>query len=94
MTVVEVLHQPNYKSRRVKLRGLDPEKTYKVSVFDMKTADDSEENVLTLKGDSLMYAGINTTDGFWEILSQGCSISRRSEQTVRGRELEFLDNGM
>ncbi|MBO4506831.1 MAG: alpha-galactosidase, partial [Lachnospiraceae bacterium] len=65
LTVVEVLHQANYKTRRVKLKGLDPEKTYKVAVFDMNAADDSAENVLTLKGDALMYAGINTTDGFW-----------------------------
>ncbi|MBR5733551.1 MAG: alpha-galactosidase, partial [Lachnospiraceae bacterium] len=65
LTVVEVLHQANYKTRRVKLKGLDPEKTYKVAVFDMNAADDSAENVLTLKGDALMYADINTTDGFW-----------------------------
>ena len=65
MTIVSVLNQANYKSRRVKLKGLDPEKTYRVTVFDMKTADDGTEKVVEAKGDSLMYAGINATDGFW-----------------------------
>ena len=65
LTIVEVLHQPNYKSRRIRLKGLDPEKTYRVATFDIKTADDSTENVLELKGDALMFAGINAPDGFW-----------------------------
>ena len=63
LTIVNVFTEANYKSLRVKMKGLDPEKTYRVSVFDIETGEDKEEGSLVLKGDSLMYAGINAPDG-------------------------------
>lgn len=59
MTVVEVLHQSNVKSRRVKFKGLDPERVYLI-----------EETGLTLKGDSLMNAGINVGGFFGDFKSK------------------------
>lgn len=65
MTIVEVLHKVNYKSRRVCFKGLDPAKTYRVSQYDINNACDMKDSALVLKGDALMYAGINATEGFW-----------------------------
>ena len=65
LTVVQVLHRPNYKSRRLRLAGLDPDRTYRIAQFDIYGACEKEDTALTLKGDALMYAGINATDGFW-----------------------------
>lgn len=47
-TFVQVLNRPNYHSRRIKLKGLEPEKTYRI---------EGEENTYT--GELLMKAGIN-----------------------------------
>ncbi len=53
VTIVQVLNRPNYKSRRIKLKGLDADKYYRI-----------EETGECLSGDVLMYAGINA-GGFW-----------------------------
>ena len=47
-TFVQVLGRPNYRSRRIKLKGLDPERKYKSS----KTGE-------THTGAALMNCGIN-----------------------------------
>lgn len=65
MTVAEVLRKANVKSRRVCFKGLAPEKTYRVAEYDIYNDCDKEDTALTLKGDALMYAGINATEGFW-----------------------------
>ncbi len=59
VTVVETYHHPNFKSRRIRLKGLDPAKTYSIKKFNIEKAEDSSESELILKGDALMYAGIN-----------------------------------
>ena len=58
VTVINVIGRVNYKSRLVKLKGLDPDKIYSLKVFNMETAAEDEE-FLRLRGDALMYAGIN-----------------------------------
>ena len=58
VTVINVIGRVNYKSRLVKLKGLDPDKIYLLKVFNMETAAEDEE-FLRLRGDALMYAGIN-----------------------------------
>lgn len=74
VTVVEAMRRPNVKSRRLKLKGLDAEKTYTVKAFDIYNPDtesdygpvlpgsDGRRGVIRLKGDTLMYAGINVGD--------------------------------
>ena len=47
-TFIQVLNRPNYHSRRIRLKGLDPEKTYRI---------EGEER--TYRGELLMKAGIN-----------------------------------
>ena len=47
-TFVQVLNRPNYHSRRLQLKGLDPEKVYEI---------EGEEGTYT--GEILMKAGIN-----------------------------------
>lgn len=47
-TFIQVLNRPNYHSRRIRLKGLDPEKTYRI---------EGEES--TYLGELLMKAGIN-----------------------------------
>ncbi len=47
-TFIQVLNRPNYHSRRIRLKGLDPEKTYRI---------EGEES--TYLGALLMKAGIN-----------------------------------
>lgn len=64
ITVVEVLHRANFKSRRLKLKGLDPEKVYSLKEFNIVSGCENEEGALIMKGDALMYAGINATEGF------------------------------
>jgi len=58
VTVINVIGRVNYKSRLVKLKGLDPDKIYSLKTFNMETAAEDEE-FLRLRGDALMYAGIN-----------------------------------
>ncbi len=53
VTFVQVLNRPNFKSRRILLKGLDPDKRYTVSFENNK---DIEEKVYS--GDTLMKAGI------------------------------------
>ena len=47
VTFVQVINRPNYKSRRITLKGLDPQKNYCLEGEDIVYA-----------GDTLMYAGI------------------------------------
>ena len=47
VTFVQVINRPNYKSRRITLKGLDPQKNYCL---------EGEDTVYA--GDTLMYAGI------------------------------------
>lgn len=51
VTCIQVLGRPNYRSRRIKLKGLDEKSIYK-----------DEETNITYSGGALMYAGINITD--------------------------------
>lgn len=55
MTYVQVMNRANYHSRRIKLKGLDPQKTYIVE----NASDWPEMKQLTYKGDTLMNAGLN-----------------------------------
>lgn len=50
-TFVQVLNRPNYHSRRIKLKGLDPNRIYTI-----------EETGEKLHGDTLMNAGINVAN--------------------------------
>ena len=55
ITYIQVLNRPNYHSRRIRIPGLDPEKTYVIA-----NADDWPEIKHTeYMGDTLHYAGIN-----------------------------------
>ncbi len=65
VTVTEVLHGANYKTKRVFLKGLDPNKNYRIYKYDIYTNGEAEGSAFTANGDALMYAGINATDGFW-----------------------------
>ena len=58
VTVINVLGRVNHKSRLLKLKGLDPKKKYLLSFFNPEKPCEDEEYIC-LKGDSLMYAGIN-----------------------------------
>ena len=49
VTFVQVLNRPNYHSRRICLKGLNPDKRYEVTIDDSKA---------TYLGDTLMNAGI------------------------------------
>lgn len=51
VTFVSVLNRPNYKSRRIKLQGLNPAYRYRI-----------EGTELTLYGDTIMNAGINAAN--------------------------------
>ena len=63
ITIINVIGRVNMKSRRVKLKGLDPSKTYSLRYYNMDKADEDEE-IIRLKGDALMYAGINATGDY------------------------------
>ena len=58
LTVVNVMARVNMKSRLVRLKGLNPDKTYKVTFVELKAGAEDEETI-TISGDALMYAGIN-----------------------------------
>ena len=62
VTIINVCARVNMKARRVFLKGLDPEKKYSLSYFDMNTG--KEENGPVYNGDSLMYAGIKATGDY------------------------------
>ncbi|MCI6891270.1 MAG: alpha-galactosidase, partial [Treponema sp.] len=55
VTFVQVLNHPNFKTRFIKLQGLDPDKKYTVSFPDENQADYPE---ITLSGSTIMNAGI------------------------------------
>ena len=63
VTIINVVGQVNMKSRLVKLKGLDPDKTYSLKYFDMKTADEEPDGKI-LPGDALMYAGFNAVGNY------------------------------
>ncbi|MCR5686023.1 MAG: alpha-galactosidase [Lachnospiraceae bacterium] len=63
VTLVQVLNHANMKPRVVKLKGLDPDKTYSLRYFDIGTGNETDEE-LVLGGDVLMYAGINMTGAY------------------------------
>ena len=50
VTYIQVMQRPNYKSRRIRLKGLDENTVYR----DEQTGE-------TYTGSALMYAGINMT---------------------------------
>lgn len=52
LTVIQVLARPNYRSRNIRLKGLDPDAMYK-----------NEETGVVLSGAALMNCGMNFT--FW-----------------------------
>ena len=55
VTFVQVLNHPNFKTRFIKLQGLDPDRKYTVSFPDENQADFPE---ITLSGSTIMNAGI------------------------------------
>lgn len=55
VTFVQVLNHPNFKTRFIKLHGLDPDKKYTVSFPDENQAYFPE---ITLSGSTIMNAGI------------------------------------
>lgn len=59
VTVVRVLNEANVKSKRLRLKGLDAHKTYRVACFDIASAAEDIGHSRLLGGDVLMYAGIN-----------------------------------
>lgn len=59
VTLVQVLNRPNYRSRRIYLKGLDPEKNYCI---------EGEEQVYA--GDTLMYAGIQVANPWGDFRSK------------------------
>ena len=54
-TYVQVLNHPNYKTRFIKLAGLNPDKKYKITFPDENPADFPE---IILAGSTIMNAGI------------------------------------
>ena len=63
VTIISVIGRVNHKSRLLKLKGLDPEKLYSLRYYNMEKAEEDEE-CLRLRGDALMYAGINLTGDY------------------------------
>ena len=59
VTFVQVLNRPNYHSRRIFLKGLDPEKNYWIEGGDKAYA-----------GDSLMYAGLQIPNPWGDFQSK------------------------
>ena len=59
VTFVQVLNRPNYHSRRIFLKGLDPEKNYRI---------EGEDKVYA--GDSLMYAGLQIPNPWGDFQSK------------------------
>lgn len=53
VTYVQVLNKPNQHSRRIKLKGLDPNKNYVLE----NASEWPEVKTTTYRGDALMYAG-------------------------------------
>lgn len=64
LTVVNVLNRPNYKAYRAFMKGLDPDRTYRVSTYNLTEQRDNDETSFVAGGDALMYAGFDATDGF------------------------------
>lgn len=58
LTFIQVMGRPNYHSRIMRLAGLDPEKTYRINVFDMEGAEEKEFCEDAYRGDTLMNAGM------------------------------------
>ncbi|MGN0482722.1 MAG: alpha-galactosidase [Lachnospiraceae bacterium] len=58
-TFVQVLNRPNFHSRRIRLKGLDPEKNYRLEGTDQIYA-----------GDILMYAGMNIANPWGDFKGQ------------------------
>ena len=63
VTIVQVLNHANRKPALIRLKGLDPAKTYSLRYFDIEKGEE-EEDGLELKGDALMYAGINMNGNY------------------------------
>ena len=55
MTFVQVLNHPNYKTRMIKICGLDENATYKISYPD---EDKNQYPDMILSGKTLMNAGL------------------------------------
>lgn len=55
ITYIQVLNRPNFHSRRIRIPGLDPDKTYVIE----NTKDWPEIEQTQYRGDALHYAGIN-----------------------------------
>ncbi len=55
VTIIKVLNHPNYHSRNIRIKGLDPKKQYKISFPDEQK---STSDYQILHGDTLMNAGI------------------------------------
>ena len=58
-TFVQVLNRPNYHSRRICLKGLDPKKNYRI---------EGEDKVYA--GDTLMNAGLNVMNPWGDFKAQ------------------------
>lgn len=72
ITYVQVLKVPEYRSRILRIPGLDPDKEYAVIVDRTTDIDPEDDRTMTLpvgprfrmRGDALMYAGLPMPD-FW-----------------------------
>ena len=55
---VQGLYVPNAKSRRIRLKGLDPDRRYTLMIEDITGAKLKETDAGTFGGDTLMHAGL------------------------------------
>ena len=55
VTYIQVLNRPNYRSRRIRIPGLDPAATYEIA----NAEEWPEISQTEYTGDVLHYAGIN-----------------------------------
>jgi alpha-galactosidase len=59
MTYIQVLNRINYHSRRIRLKGLDPKKEYRITYVDVEDqADAGNDPDRTYTGEVLMNAGL------------------------------------
>ena len=58
LTFIQVMGRANYHSRIVRLSGLDPDKTYRLKLFDTECAEEKDFCETAFSGDTLMNAGL------------------------------------
>lgn len=58
MTYVQVLAEPNWHSRKIRLKGLDPEAEYRLEVIGAEAKEGQALTGRVYKGTFLMYGGL------------------------------------